>query len=104
MKLFDSHSHIDDFCFNKDFEKMIKRAQDESVLGIMIVGINEKTSIKAIELAQSYNNLITSVGLHPHYAETGSDKLIKTLETLALNNPCVRAWGETGLDFNRMHS
>ncbi len=104
MKLFDSHSHIDDFCFNKDFEKMIKRAQDESVLGIMIVGINEKTSIKAIELAQNYKNLITSVGLHPHYAETGSDKLIKTFETLALNNPCVRAWGETGLDFNRMHS
>ncbi len=104
MKLFDSHSHIDDSCFDKDFEEMITRARNASVHGIMIVGINKKTSIKAIELAQNQKILITSVGLHPHYAETGSDKLIKTLETLALNNPCVRAWGETGLDFNRMHS
>jgi TatD DNase family protein len=104
MKLFDSHSHIDDICFKKDFDEMINRTQESSVHGIMVVGIDEKTSKKAIELAKTHKNLITSVGLHPHYAETGSDSLIKTLENLALNNPCVRAWGETGLDFNRMHS
>ncbi len=104
MKLFDSHSHIDDICFEKDFDKMIERSYKASINGIMVVGINEKTSRKAIALAKKYRQIIASVGLHPHYARTGSDSLIKTFETLAKNNPCVRAWGETGLDFNRMHS
>ncbi|MCK5096985.1 MAG: TatD family hydrolase, partial [Desulfobacteraceae bacterium] len=104
MKLFDSHSHIDDICFEKDFDQMIKRAYEHSVYGIMVVGINDKTSKKAIELAKTHKNLITSVGVHPHDASTCSDDVITTLETLALNHPCVRAWGETGLDFNRMHS
>ena len=104
MKLFDSHSHIDDTCFERDFDQMLKRAHDLSVHGIMVVGINEKTSKKAIELAKIHKNLITSVGVHPHDAETCSDDVIKGLETLASTHPCVRAWGETGLDFNRMHS
>ena len=104
MKLFDSHSHIDDICFEKDFNQMIERAYEHSVYGIMVVGINEKTSKKAIALAKTHKNLITSVGVHPHDASTCSDDVIKILETLALNHSCVRAWGETGLDFNRMHS
>ncbi|MCK5459762.1 TatD family hydrolase [Candidatus Parcubacteria bacterium] len=104
MKLFDSHSHIDDQCFDNDFDEMLKRALESSVYGIMVVGINDKTSKKAIELAKTHKNLITSVGVHPHDAKTCSDSVIKTLETLALKHSCVRAWGETGLDFNRMHS
>ncbi|MCK5313334.1 MAG: TatD family hydrolase [Desulfobacteraceae bacterium] len=104
MKLFDSHSHIDDVCFEKDFDQMLKRAREFSVHGIMIVGINERTSKKAIELAKNHKNLVTSVGVHPHDADTCSDNVIETLETLASTHSCVRAWGETGLDFNRMHS
>ena len=104
MKLFDSHSHIDDICFKNDFDTMLKHAQESSVHGIMVVGINIKTSKKAIELASTRKNLITSVGVHPHDAGQCSDDVIKTLETLALKHSCVRAWGETGLDFNRMHS
>jgi len=104
MKFFDSHSHIDDICFEKDFDEMLKRAHDLSVHGIMVVGIDERTSIEAIKLARNNRNIITSVGMHPHYAESCSHDVIKNLENLALNNACVRAWGETGLDFNRMHS
>jgi TatD DNase family protein len=104
MKIFDSHSHIDDICFEKDFDQMLQRANEFSVNGIMVVGIDEKTSKKAIELAKKNNNFITSVGVHPHYADTCTDELIERLEKLALSNSCVRAWGETGLDFNRMHS
>lgn len=104
MKLFDSHSHIDDICFEKDFEQMLDRARELSVHGIMVVGINEKTSRKAIELAENHDNLITSVGVHPHDAKYCSDNVIKHLEILALKHTCVRAWGEIGLDFNRMHS
>lgn len=104
MKLFDSHSHIDDSCYDADFDEMIRRAGAEGIVKIMVVGINPETTRKAIQLAGKYSSLITSVGLHPHDAKTVTAEMIESFKTLARENDCVRAWGETGLDFNRMHS
>ena len=39
----------------------------------------------------------------PHDAQSCSEKGLVNLENLA-QSPRVRAWGEIGLDFNRMHS
>jgi len=43
------------------------------------------------------------VGVHPHDAEQCSQATLSHLRTLA-ESPSVRAWGEMGLDFNRMYS
>ena len=102
--LFDSHSHIDDKCYDKDLDDVIGRAENENVRGIMIVGIDINTSLKAIKIADNYKNIITSVGFHPHDAKHCSKEKLDTLISLAKNNPCVKAWGETGLDYNRMFS
>ncbi len=104
MILFDSHSHIDDKCYDKDLQDVIDRAENENVHGIMIVGIDINTSLKAIKIANTYKNIITSVGIHPHDAKDCSKKNIDTLIRLAEENPCVKAWGEIGLDYNRMFS
>ncbi len=104
MKLFDSHSHIDDKSYNKDLEDVIDRATTEQVQGIMVVGINLSTSLKAIKIAKKHAHVITSVGIHPHDAKQCSQNDIETLIDLAKKNDCVKAWGETGLDFNRMFS
>ncbi len=44
------------------------------------------------------------MGIHPHDAKQCSQNDIETLIDLAKKNDCVKAWGETGLDFNRMFS
>ncbi len=103
MRLFDSHSHIDDSCFDNDFDAMLQRAADAGVDAIMIAGINAETSKKAIHLAQSHKNLFTSVGVHPHDVKHCSRQTLQDLKTLA-EKACVKAWGEIGLDFNRMFS
>jgi TatD DNase family protein len=41
--------------------------------------------------------------VHPHDAKDCSDKVLAQLEDLA-RHPGVHAWGEIGLDFNRMYS
>ena len=51
MKLFDSHCHLDDRSYDKDIDAVIKRANDAGVEKMMIVGINKKSSIKAVSLA-----------------------------------------------------
>jgi TatD DNase family protein len=44
-----------------------------------------------------------SVGIHPHDAKSCSDETIETLARLTESDH-VHAWGEIGLDFNRMYS
>lgn len=110
MILFDSHCHIDDKTYANDILDVINRAWQEEVRGMMIVGVDVQTSLKAIELAQNNTNqkahptLITSVGIHPHDAGNCSVETLEILKKMAKTHTCVKAWGETGLDFNRMFS
>jgi len=103
MKLFDSHCHLDDAVFKPDFEKILQRAEEADVKRMMIAGIDGHTSARAVELAESCPEIYASVGVHPHDARSCSEKTLTQLTNLA-RHPKVMAWGEIGLDFNRMYS
>lgn len=103
MKLFDSHCHLNDKSYDNDLDEVIKHAHEANVDALMIVGITEKTSIQAVSIAESRPGLYASVGIHPHDAKDCTQAALDVLKKLA-KNPKVRAWGETGLDFNRMYS
>jgi TatD DNase family protein len=103
MKLFDSHCHIDDKIFNHDFVQVLQRARNAGVQGMMIAGITLKTAEKAVQLAAGNHGLFAAVGVHPHDASSCSETVIQRLQML-VDNPKVKAWGEIGLDFNRMFS
>ncbi|MBU0697839.1 MAG: TatD family hydrolase [Pseudomonadota bacterium] len=103
MKLFDSHCHLDDQTFDADIDAVIQRMQAAGVAAAMIVGTTQERSIRAVSIAESYPGCYASVGIHPHDAKEGSEETLKFLVNLA-KNPKVRAWGEIGLDFNRMFS
>ncbi|HBF43042.1 MAG TPA: TatD family deoxyribonuclease [Desulfobacteraceae bacterium] len=103
MKLFDSHCHLDDRIYDKDFKDVLSRADNAGVSGIMIVGVDKKSSARAVTLAESKPDLYASVGYHPHDAKSCSKEALEFLIKLA-KSPKVKAWGEIGLDFNRMYS
>lgn len=103
MKLFDSHCHLDDHAYDRDIDAVVTRARDAGVKAAMIVGIGKKSSIKAVLLTETYPDLYASVGIHPHDAKDCSQTLLGDLRGFAGNSK-VKAWGETGLDFNRMYS
>jgi TatD DNase family protein len=103
MKLFDSHCHLDDKTYARDLDNVIERAHSAGVARLMTIGVNAKTSARAVELAQSHPDICASVGVHPHDAGNCRESVIDDLIKLA-ENPKVRAWGEIGLDFNRMYS
>lgn len=103
MKLFDSHCHLDDRSYRKDLETVIVRAREAGVHEILTVGIDRQTSLRGIEFAERFTGVYASVGVHPHVAANCSFQTIQTL-TAASKHSTVRAWGETGLDFNRMYS
>lgn len=103
MKLFDSHCHLNDKSYDRDMEAVIDRAARAGVKKIMVVGITEKTSRQAIDIASAFDGGYASVGVHPHDATSCSKTVLENLRRLA-DRPEVRAWGECGLDFNRMFS
>ena len=70
---------------------------------MMTIGINGRTSAQAVSLAEAYDGIYASVGVHPHDVRNCNDSGISDLIRLA-GNEKVRAWGEIGLDFNRMYS
>ena len=103
MKIFDSHCHLNDKAYAKDTDQVIRRAKAASIDAMMIVGITEHTSVQAVEIASSYPGCYASVGIHPHDAKSCDENMLTKFKALA-KNPRVKAWGETGLDFNRMYS
>lgn len=70
---------------------------------MMTIGIDGRTSAQAVSLAQSYDGIYSSVGVHPHDVKNCNESTIQDLINFAKNEK-VRAWGEIGLDFNRMYS
>ena len=103
MKIFDSHCHLDDKAYRKDIARVIERAHQNAVMRMMTVGVNQKTAVRAVSLAEAHADLYASVGFHPHDAGQCHSAALDFLKELA-KNPKVRAWGEIGLDYNRMYS
>jgi TatD DNase family protein len=103
MKLFDSHCHLNDGAYINDMDDVVSRAHAAGVASVMVVGITAKTSRQAVDIAEKYPEYYASVGVHPHDAKACTENAIAKLIELA-RNPKIKAWGETGLDFNRMFS
>jgi len=103
MRLFDSHCHLDDKSYQPDRDHVIARAREAGIEGFMVVGIDPPTARKAIAISETHSGIVASVGVHPHDATRCSEAVLKDLIGLA-GHEKVCAWGETGLDFNRMYS
>jgi TatD DNase family protein len=103
MDLFDSHCHLDDTSYSGDRQIVFERARAAGVSRMMTIGVTLGTSRAAVDLAKTHPGVYASVGVHPHDAQECSDAVLASLVSLS-RNPEVRAWGEIGLDFNRMYS
>lgn len=103
MKIFDSHCHLDDPAFAGDLDAVVQRAHEAAVQAMLVVGVDRSSSKEAVAIAGRYGNVYASVGMHPHDARSCTEPVLNELRELAADSR-VLAWGETGLDFNRMFS
>jgi TatD DNase family protein len=94
----DTHCHLDS-CKPPDNE-LVERARAAGVTRIATVGMNDESIQRAIAAAQAYDEVVAIVGRHPNEAEGFQANDIEPIER-ATDDPCVRAIGETGLDYYR---
>lgn len=97
MSIFDSHCHPQMVQYEKDREEVLKRAKDAGVF-MICVGTDLETSKQGIELAQKYNGIWATVGVHPN--DLNNELRIMNYEEL-LKEERVVAIGEVGLDYYR---
>ncbi len=94
----DTHTHLFYPNFEGEVDKVIERAVQAGVDYMIVPGTDLATSRQAIELAEKYDNIYASVGVHPHDSKDWNDSIIEKLEELAKNKKVV-AIGEIGLDY-----
>ncbi len=99
----DTHAHLTFSDFEADLSETVARARVAGVDKIINIGTDGEHIANAIELAEKFDGLFASVGLHPHEAESFSDELLQKMEQFA-RHPKVVAIGETGLDFFRNYA
>ncbi len=97
--LIDSHAHLDDRRFNRDRDQLIKSLRDNGVEYVVNNGSDLQTSIASINLAEKYENIYATIGVHPHETKGMDETTIEALRQLASHNKVV-AIGEIGLDFH----
>ncbi|TPV37807.1 TatD family hydrolase [Bacillus dicomae] len=97
--LFDTHSHLNAEQFEEDLQEVIERMKEAGVTYTVVVGFDEVTIKKAIELAESYDFIYAAVGWHPVDAIDMTEEHLAWLEELAAH-PKVVALGEMGLDYH----
>lgn len=106
MIFVDSHCHIDGEQFDNDRDEVVKRANDAGVKLMLTVGTgnpHDGEIERAVKVAEKYENVYASVGVHPHDVRLYDDKAENLLIELAKHEKVI-AWGEIGLDFYYDHS
>lgn len=101
IKYVDAHCHLQFEQYDQDREEIIEQMREKGVAGI-VVGCDYESSQKAVALADKYEHLYASVGLHPNH-EANEQYDISYYRALAQNEKVV-AVGECGLDYYRLPS
>ncbi|MGC6531078.1 MAG: TatD family hydrolase [Candidatus Puniceispirillaceae bacterium] len=95
----DTHAHLDYPHLAEQIDDVLARAQAADIKTIITIGVKLSTADQPKALADAYENVWCSVGIHPHEAE--NEPLSCDVDAIreAADHPKVVAIGEAGLDY-----
>jgi TatD DNase family protein len=101
MTLTDSHCHLDDKKYAHDLDQVLARAAEAGVTRMLTIGTGDGPPEldRAVRLAEKYDQLFASVGVHPHDAAKCEPRTFDDLRALG-RHPKVVGFGEIGLDYH----
>lgn len=96
--MIDTHCHFNDEAYFNDLDSVIKKALNNDVKKLIIVGFDNPTIERAIKITNDYECCYLAIGFHPEVANEIDEDDLKKLEELIIKNKPI-AIGEIGLDY-----
>ena len=96
--IIDTHIHLDDTRYNDDLAEVLQRAKEGGVKRFIIPGADPSTLERAVEIAESYDDVYFAIGVHPYDMDNFKNL---DFEKYVGHEKCV-AIGECGLDYFRL--
>ncbi len=100
MELIDTHCHLFYDDLKNDLDIVLNRANELGVNRFICVGTNMEDSRECLGLAERYENIYASIGVHPHDAKDAPKDYLDQIADL-ITFPKMIALGEIGLDYFR---
>jgi len=103
--LIDTHCHLDMTAYSKDLDDILLRAKQNHVNKIVTIGIDTKSSLQAVQLAQSFPQIFATIGVHPHDVENIAFAGYTQFQDLYIaGEKNIVGYGEIGLDYVKKYS
>jgi len=99
LSIIDSHAHLDYPQFEGQMDEVLSRARDLGVTEVISIGVKLSTAHQPRQLAEAYDNVWFSAGIHPHEAGNEPDACNLDAILAAADHPKCVAIGEAGLDY-----
>lgn len=96
----DSHCHLDFADFQGHHPELLAAMANNQVSHALVISVNLADFPNVLALAEQYENLYATVGVHPDYEEV-EEPSVERLVQLA-QHPKIIGIGETGLDYFRL--
>ncbi len=105
----DTHCHLTFKDFDREVEEVVLHAQKCGVERLIAVGVNLEDSLKNLELAERFEGVFATFGVHPSDAEKWDATVLETFlekirEGWDSHTKNVVAIGEIGLDYYHMRA
>ena len=95
--LIDTHCHLNDEVFKDNLKEVVARANSKGITKMIVIGYNKKSSFDAVRIANMFDGVYASIGVHPSDVLKEDDNL-DWLKELAKDKKVI-AIGEIGLDY-----
>ena len=96
----DSHCHLTYEPLNNNISEILEKCKSSDVINLLTIGTNIESSIQCSKISKQYQNIYSSIGIHPSESHLVEDNDSEIKKLYNQNNKNI-AYGETGLDFFR---
>lgn len=100
--IIDTHAHYDDEQFDTDREELLTTLPEQGIEAVVTVGASLASCQGALELAERYDRVYATLGVHPDEVAILTDASLEWMRTAVTESPIkdkIVAIGEIGLDY-----
>ena len=96
--MIDTHLHLDDSALSARVDEIYEAFDEYGIEFVINNSCDMQTMLAGVELANRYEKVFATVGIHPHESKHFNSDFARKMEQLAANEKVV-AVGEIGLDY-----